>query len=155
MMINDPIFGELEYEYGWIKDTTIRFLGKEVQITLMIDGEEEGMFDENQYTAYQSLIKNWDNLQPSLLQSIIDYYNQKQHELGNDSGLNEHYPLIKTADQILDMITLDGIVVPYADIFEARHIGITFNCTWDTENGLGLRLLNEKVTEVSYHDVAI
>ncbi|PGD56642.1 DUF2004 domain-containing protein, partial [Bacillus toyonensis] len=28
-------------------------------------------------------------------------------------------------------------------------------CTWDTENGLGIRLLNEKVTEVGYQDVAI
>lgn len=72
MTINDPIFGELEYEYGWIKDTTIRFFGKETQIALMIDGEEDGKFDENQYTAYQSLIKNWDDLQPSLLQSILD-----------------------------------------------------------------------------------
>jgi len=89
------------------------------------------------------------------LQSIVDYYNQKQHELGNDSGLNEHYLLIKTADQILDMITLDGIVVPYADIFEGRDIRMTFNCTWDMENGLGIRLLNEKVVEVGYQDVAI
>jgi hypothetical protein len=155
MIINDSIFGELEYEYGWIKDTTIRFLGKEVQITLMIDGEEEGMFDENQYTAYQSFIKNWDNLQPSLLQSIVNYYKQKQHELGYDSGLNENYPLVETTNQILDMITLDGIVVPYADIFEERDIRITFNCTWDIENGLGIRLLNEKVVEVGYQGAAI
>lgn len=154
-MINDPIFGELEYEYGWIKDTTIRFFGKEIQIALMIDGEEEGMFDENQYTAYQSFIKNWDNLQPGLLQSIVDYYNQKQHELGYDSGLNEHYPFIETTNQILDMITLDGMVVPYADIFEGRDIRMTFHCTWDMENGLGIRLLNEKVVEVGYQDVAI
>ncbi|MBJ7968123.1 DUF2004 domain-containing protein, partial [Bacillus cereus] len=46
-------------------------------------------------------------------------------------------------------------VVPYAGIFDGRDIGITFNCTWDTENGLGIRLLNEKVTEVGYQDVAI
>jgi len=155
MTINDPIFGELEYEYGWAKDTTIHFLGTETQITLMIDGEEDGKFDENQYTAYQSLIQNWEDLQPILLRSILDYYRQKRQELGYDIGLNENYPLVETTDQILDMITLDGIVVPYADIFEGRDIGITFNCTWDMENGLGLRLLNEKVIEVGYQDIAI
>lgn len=85
----------------------------------------------------------------------MEYYKQKRHELGYDIELNENYPLVETTNQMLKMISLDGIVVPYADIFEARHIGITFNCTWDTENGLGLHLLNEKVTEVSYHDVAI
>ncbi len=31
MTINDPIFGELEYEYGWTKDTIIRFLEKNLR----------------------------------------------------------------------------------------------------------------------------
>lgn len=155
MTINDPIFGELEYEYSWAKDTTIHFFGKEKEISLMIDGEEDGKFDEEQYMAYQALMQKWEDLQLSLLQSILDYYKQKRHELGYDIGLNENYPLVETTNQILEMITLDGIVVPYADIFEGRDIGITFNCTWDIENGLGLRLLNEKIIEVGYQDVAI
>ncbi len=100
-------------------------------------------------------MQNWGHLQQSFLQPILEYYKQKRHGLGYDIELNENYPLIETTDQILEMITLDGIVVPYADIFEARDIGITFNCTWDMENGLGLRLLNEKVIEVGYQDVAI
>ena len=53
------------------------------------------------------------------------------------------------------MIILEGIVVPYGDIFDGRNIGILFKCTWDTENGLGLRLLDENVTDVGYQDVAI
>ncbi|MNW62624.1 hypothetical protein D3C74_407670 [compost metagenome] len=121
----------------------------------MIDGEEDGEFDEAQYTAYQSLMQNWEQLQQSFLQPILDYYQQKRHELGYDTELNENYPLVDTTDQLLKMITLDGIVVPYAGIYEGRDIGILFDCTWDVENGLGIRLLNEKVTEVGYQDVAI
>ncbi|MGR6761322.1 DUF6985 domain-containing protein [Paenibacillus sp. T2-29] len=155
MTINDPIFGELEYNYSWAKDTTIHFLGKETEIALMIDGEEDGEFDEDQYTAYQSLMQNWEQLQQSFLQPILDYYQQKRHELGYDTELNENYPLVETTDKLLEMITLDGIVVPYAGIYEGREIGILFDCTWDVENGLGIRLLNEKVTEVGYQDVAI
>lgn len=155
MTINDPVFGELEYEYGWSRDTIIRFFEKESEISLMIDGEEDGEFDERQYMAYQTFMQNWEDLQPSLLQAILDYYKLERKQLGYDNELNENYPLIKTPDQILEMITLDGIVVPYADIFEGRDIGITFNCTWDTENGLGIRLINEKVTKVGYQDVAI
>ncbi len=90
-----------------------------------------------------------------LLQSILDYYKQERQELGYDIEVNEKYPLVETTNEILEMISLDGIVVPYAGIFDGRDIGITFNCTWDTENGLGIRLLNEKVTEVGYQDVAI
>lgn len=155
MTINDVIFGELEYDYGWSRVNSIDFFGNATEIDLIIDGEEDGQFDEGQYTAYQSLMGNWNDLQLNLLNSILTYYNQKRQELGYDIELNENYPVVVTTIQILEMISLDGIVVPFGDIFEARHIGITFNCTWDTESGLGLRLLNEKVTEVGYQDVAI
>ncbi|MDM5155475.1 DUF2004 domain-containing protein [Bacillus sp. DX1.1] len=126
MTINDAVFGKLEYDYVWSKDTTIHFF-----------------------------VNEWEQLQQSFLQPILDYYKQERHELGYDIEVNENYPFVETMDQILEMISLDGIVVPYAGIFEGRDIGITFNCTWDIENGLGIRLLNEKVTEVGYQDVAI
>ncbi|WP_313637002.1 DUF6985 domain-containing protein [Paenibacillus sp.] len=155
MVINDPIFGELEYNYSWAKDTTINFLGKETDISLMVDGEEDGKFEEGQYTAYQSLMQNWEQLQEKFLQPILDYYQQKRHELGYDIEINENYPVIETIDQLIGMITLDGIVVSYEGIYEGRDIGILFNCTWDVENGVGLRLIDEKVINVGYQDVAI
>ena len=155
MTLNNPIFGELEYEYGWVKDTTIYFFGKEIEIALLIDGEEDGKFDEEQYTAYQSLMQNWEQLQRKFLQPILEYYQQKRHDLGYDIEFNENYPLVETTDQLIKMITLEGIVVPYGDILKGRDIGILFNCTWDVENGLGLRLIDENVTDVGYQDVAI
>ncbi|KZD33195.1 DUF2004 domain-containing protein [Bacillus cereus] len=155
MKINDAVFGELEYDFVWSKDTSINFLGNEVEIALIVKGDEDGKFDEEQYVAYTSLMQNWEQLQQSFLQSILDYYKQERQELGYDIEVNENYPLVETTNGILEMISLDGIVVPYAGIFDGRDIGITFNCTWDTENGLGIRLLNEKVTEVGYQDVAI
>lgn len=155
MTISDVIFGELEYNYVWVRYTTIEYCGREAQIALMIKGEEDGKFDEEQYTAYNSLMQNWEQIQYNFLQPILDYYKQKRYELGCDVKYNENYPEIKTTDEILEMIELVGIVVSYGDIYEERDIGITFDCTWDIENGLGIRLLNEKVTETGYQDVAI
>ena len=155
MTINNPVFGELEYEYGWVKDTTIYFFRKEIEIALLIDGEEDGKFDEEQYRAYQSLMQNWYRLQQTFLQPILDYYQQKRHDLGYDIEFNGNYPLVETSDQLIKMITLEGIVVPYGDILEGRDIGILFNCTWDVENGLGIRLIDENVTDVGCQDVAI
>lgn len=155
MTINDAVFGELEYDYGWIKNTTIEFCEKKSEIALMVDGEEDGIFDKEQYEAYTSLMQNWEQLQQSFLQIILDYYKQNRHELGYDIEFNVNYPLNERIEQLLEMISLVGIIVPYANCLEGRDIGITFDCTWDTENGLGLRLVNEKVIEVGYQDVAI
>ena len=33
-----------------------------------------------------------------------------------------------------------GIKVPYAEIYGGRSIGLSFDCSWDEENGLGIRL---------------
>lgn len=67
----------------------------------------------------------------------------------------KNYPLIETPEQTLEMITLDGILFHMRIFLKDEILGITFNCSWDTENGLGIRLLNEKIIEVGYQDVAI
>lgn len=56
---------------------------------------------------------------------------------------------------MLEHITLVGIKVPYGELYGGRSIGISFDCTWDSENGIGIRLSDEKVIEVGYQDVAI
>lgn len=58
MIINDAVFGEIEYTYGWVKDINVEFCRKEVEIALIVKGEEDGKFDEGQYTAYNSLLQN-------------------------------------------------------------------------------------------------
>ncbi|WP_445323708.1 DUF6985 domain-containing protein [Paenibacillus sp. FSL R7-0312] len=38
---------------------------------------------------------------------------------------------------------------------EGQDIGILFKSTWDQENGLGLRLLDEAVIDAGYQDAVI
>lgn len=155
MKINDKIFGELEYDYVWSKYTTIEFCHKEVKIVLTVNGREDGVFYEKQYTSYNALIQNWNQVQQNILQPILDYYKETRHELGYDVVFDEDYPLIETTDQLLERINLVGINIPRAKNLEGRYIGLSFDCTWDSENGLGILLVDEKVNEVGYQDVAI
>ncbi|WP_128102971.1 DUF2004 domain-containing protein [Paenibacillus sp. DCT19] len=155
MIKNDPIFGELDYNFVWSRNIVLQFLGEEVEVSLLVDGEKDGRFDEKQYTSYQTLVQNWQLIQFDLMQPMLDYYKQKRHELGYDIIFNENYPNVETTEQLMKMVTLDSIVVPYGEINEERDIGILFNCTWDLENGVGLRLLDEKVVDMGYQDVAI
>ncbi len=86
---------------------------------------------------------------------MLDYYKQKRYEIGYDDTFNENYPLIETIDQLLDRISLVGISVLYAKSLEGRYIGLSSDCTWDTENGLGILLINEKVAKVGHQDVTM
>ncbi|MCU5707220.1 DUF2004 domain-containing protein [Bacillus wiedmannii] len=156
MKINDAIFGELEFNnYDWIGYKNIEFFGNEVKMALIVRGEDDGQFEEEQYMAYNFLIERWQQLQQSILEPILDYYKQKRYELGYDVESNENYPLIETVTQILEKITLAGIFVPDNDLIDFLDIGLTFDCTWDMENGLGLCLVKGEVTEVGYQDVVL
>lgn len=59
---------------------------------------------------------NWNNLQQNFVQQLLEYYQQTRYELGYEIAFNENYPLVETTDQILEMIELDRIVVPYGNI---------------------------------------
>ncbi|URZ02831.1 DUF2004 domain-containing protein [Clostridium felsineum] len=155
MRINDSIFGELEYDCIWTKDVIIDFLGKETEIALMINGDEDGVFEEEQYIAYTLLMKKWGNLQEGILEEILNYYKSKRHELGYDIENYEKYPLIENIENLLKNITLVGIVIPYSGAYDGRECGVTFDCTWDNENGIGVCLVDEKVMEVGYQDVVM
>lgn len=60
MKITDKIFGELEYHSIWEKKITVSLWEKDVETILFIEGEEDGVFEEEQYIAYQSFMKSWD-----------------------------------------------------------------------------------------------
>lgn len=128
MVINDEVFGELDYQYKWLGYRTVKFLGKDIEIALLVGGTEDGEFDEGQYAAYNSLIHNWEQIQHSILHSILDYYKQKRHELGYDVAFNEEYPLIETVDQLIEHIILVGISVPYdffaKDVISEYHLTV-------------------------------
>ena len=155
MMINDSIFGEIEYDYIWSRRSKIKFFNNEVDIMLMIAGDDDGKFEDGQYDSYQALINKWNEIQETFLEPILEYYKENRKELGYDIQLNKNYPEIKSTKELLNYITLVGIKVPYADIYGGRSIGISFDCSWDEENGLGLRLNNEEVIDVGYQDIAI
>lgn len=46
MIINDKVFGEFDYQYIWVGYRIIKFLGKDMEIVLLIGGEDDGKFDE-------------------------------------------------------------------------------------------------------------
>ena len=151
--IQDKVFGIIEYDGFWSKNMKINFFKKPTEVCLIISGDETGKFTDGQYAAYTTLIKDWDKIQSKLLDAVLEYYKKERYEIGCDIEDDELYPQIETADQLLEYITLVGIFVRHS--LKDREIGITFDCTWDDENGVGLKLKNEEVVRSGYQDTAM
>ena len=155
MKINDLVFGELEYDYIWFKEITIKFLKEDIKIALMVNGDEDGEFEDEQYLAYKKLMENWNDIQEDILNKILEYYNLSREELGYSTDSNKDYPNIDNINQIAKKINLVGIIIPYSGAYDGRECGLTFECTWDNENGIGVYLVDEQIIEVGYQDIVM
>jgi hypothetical protein len=152
--IQDPVFGELGMFLEWEREMTVEICGRSEQVRLSVDGDDDGKFQEKQYAAYTSFMQDWGRIQQEVLLAVFDYYNQRRIELGYDEEEEESYPFLESAGEILEHIELTDIIIPNQKYFEAKRIGLAFACTWDEENGAGVRLLDEKVDEVGFNDVS-
>ena len=155
-MIENPVFGQIQFNgCFWEKDIDINFCGKDCRISLTIAADEDGEFETGQYDAYKMLMEKWGNIHPSFLKPMLDYYTQKRTELGYDKVSHADYPDIRTIEQLFRHIEITGLSIPYAGIYGNRSVGVTFDCTWDNENGIGIQLNDEQVIEVGYQDITM
>ena len=155
MKKNDAVFGKLEYDDVWSRKMKEMFLGNEVEICLIVDCDEDDEFEEEQYIAYEAFVKKSDIIYKEAIQAILSYYKNIREELGYNEEFNEDYPLIETVEDILKHITFSGIVVTESIDSDEREIGLTFECTWNEEDGVGVMIINEKVDEVGYQDITM
>jgi len=122
----------------------------------MVSGEANRAFDDGQYQSYTALMRNWGEMQLAFMRHIWAFYKSERQTLGFDINPNADYPLIETIEELSEHIMITGIAIPYEGAFDgARSAGILFSCSWDEENGVGIRLLNEKIYEVGFQHVAI
>ena len=152
-MINS-VFGELTYEFGWNGETTIDWYGEMINVDLVVSGEEDEEIDSLQCESYEKFKLAWSDIKDSILERVLSYYINLRNELGYGDDSNDNYPAISDIDEIKNMITLDSIVVPLSGVYDGRSIALAFHCEWDTENGLGIILVNEEIYDIGYQDIA-
>lgn len=155
MKKEDEVFGMITFDYTWSRMLEMTFMGERAEIVLLISGDEDGDFEEGQYKAYNMLMDKWEVICPVLADKVLEYYTDRRCELGYDEECNESFPEIADADELLRHITLTGIKIPHQTERSGRSVGISFDCTWDNENGLGIKLCDEEAIKVGYQDVAL
>ncbi len=150
----NKVFGEIEYEYGWNGSVVINCFGKNQSVDIVISGEKESEFVQWQYDSFEYFINNWEKMQEEVKISIYEYYCQLRYELGYDDNSNDNFPNVNNIDDIVEMIQIDALVIPVPGIYEERCINLALSCSWDEENGAGIRFINERIDEIGYQDIA-
>lgn len=153
-IIRDDVIGILKYNDGnKFKDTKITLFGKEYTVSLNIRGNEDTSIHPYQYMAYKELFKR--SLLSDVEEKIFSYYLSEVEELRNmyEEQADEVAPLINDKNELGALVSLFAIVIPKDDKFS--EIDMLFECTWDIDGGVGVRIINGVVQEVGTQHVAI
>lgn len=114
-----------------------------------------------QQKNYESFLQKQDQLQPQIMKSIFDFYKKaypaykegwKNGEKLTDEEIEKNLPRPTTAEKLKTFITPSAIYIQSKNDCEEGSLIIEFNCPWDMENGLSVRIKNWQVTEVNTAD---
>ena len=112
---------------------------------------------------YEGFIAKQDILTPEILQKIFEFYKNSYEDylsgwkIGDnisDNELEKYLPKPTTPENLKPFITPATIYIQNTKYCKEGTIGIDFDCTWDIENGLGVKIQNWKVVEAGVAEIS-
>ena len=146
-------FDNLKYDTIW--ETELYFDIFDANARLSLYAEEEGP-EEWQKILFDNFYKAQNELKPKIYNAIYKYYQEVAHEYRNMLGSEalKFAPEVNDINGLRKLLTPDSVFI--ADVFpEKEEIGILFECTWEDEHGLGVRIEDGNIVEVGFQDVCL
>ena len=168
-MITDQVFGALDFDGCgyWNGRLKLDFFGEEQELTLKIDScyESQTEISDRQRETLWVFLEKWPDLQKAVVNEIIRYYNEEERFAYGPDDPEEFaawWPEIETVEEMLKWIELESVVVASDSMMQRvcagkRCLHLLFNYKWAedlNDNGIGIRLLNEELSETRYKDIA-
>lgn len=153
-MIDDPIVGVLKCDdKNRYREFSIGLFGREYQVSLNFRGGLQEPILETQYRAYAQI--NDISICSQIEDSIVAYYLSELEELRAmyETDADKVAPLIKNKKELGALVSLIAIIIPQNR--RNSEIDMIFECTWDLDWGVGVRVLNGEVQETGTQHVAI
>lgn len=164
--MTDEVFGQISYdeEYGWNGAFPLEFGGTWYNVSLLVQVDEDEGTDitEAQRHALQCFDDKWDSIEHVLVDALIKYYNQEEKYSYGPDDVQEAarwWPEINTYEELVNAVTPETLVIPPDDLMEKeKTIYLLFGKQWGGEdlddNGIGVCLIDEQISEIGYKDIA-
>ena len=129
---DESLYGEVDFNDGVSKKT----------ISVEIQADDFGNIPEESKKLLESFFDNYSKYKEALLKPAYEYYLKRKAVIGKD---DPSYPDIKDMKEINDVITLKTVVIHDPERYCKDSIGLVFDCPWDEEEGMGIRMTGLKV----------
>lgn len=159
-MINDELFGELEYKNNfWRGEMTIKMFNLENKILLSVDAHEDADFSTTQREAFRNFIQDMNHIMSEAEKEVYEYYSENVEEyremLEDESQANKIAPKIDSLSGLAELVKPTELIVRRVRKNGKRRLGLLCDVSWDIEDGLGIKIEDEVVEEVGYQDIVL
>ena len=164
--MTDVLFGQLNYEdyLGWSGKMSLVFGEKpyDIAILIQVDEDKETEITNAQRQAYTCFMEKWNSIEPVLVESLINYYNQQEKYSYGPEDEEEAalwWPDINSYEELVINVTPETVIIPPDYLLDkGRRIYLLFDRKWGgddlDDNGIGVCFLNEQISEIGYKDIA-
>ncbi|WP_413365214.1 DUF6985 domain-containing protein [Lysinibacillus sp. 3P01SB] len=158
MPINHDVFGEISYDLYWRGEQKIKFFGQEKTIVLSIDGNEEGEFHEIQKDAYKKFFHNMNDIMKKVEDALFDYYQKvfmDYRAIFDKKEVDRLVPIINDKRELAKLVSPTQLIIRRVRKNGLRRVGMLFDCTWEAEHGVGVKVEDEEIIEVGFQDIVL
>ena len=149
------IFEGFEYYGAWFKKMNVKFADNDFEVDVQLSGYDEEEKPEKEIVALESFLSEIDSIHIKIGDAVLKYYQNRRTDLGYDVEANPSYPEYTDSESVIKTLSLIGITIPNQEDYDERAVFLVFDCEWDKENGVGVRLVGEDVNEVGIQGIGL
>ncbi len=131
--------------------------GEEKEILLSIDAYENTDFSNVQKEVFLNFIQDMENIMNKAEKHIYDYYMENYEEyremIGNKLEADQVVPNIYSVSDLKKLVEPAELIVRRVRKNGKRRLGLLCDVSWDSENGIGIKIEDEGVEEAGYQDI--
>ena len=144
-VVNNSIFGLMEYDFQWEKIEKVSIFKKEYNITIIAEAFPDEDISKEQEESYLKFKKNEKSYIETIENKLKEYINENLEDLAT---------YWVGARKIINISDLAKVVEPKSILFQQDGtILFLAECEWDIENGIAVKLYPE--VEVGPQDIFI
>lgn len=143
-MKQDSIFGDLYFQVTWKGKYEYVLFQQACVVELSVEGNEDEEIAETQRQAFINFNESKGILTNQIENMIYDYYQSQCQEYRNmfEEQADIYAPIIHNKSEMAQLVKLQSIYLP---LEEDRVVILLLDTKWDEEEGIGIKIVNEKV----------
>ena len=155
----DALFGDIEYEFGWVGQCVWPFLGVVSSTRLIIPCDDGAMISTVQREAYAAFERHKAEICRTAEDAIFIYYRENLADLRTRFGpqfADQWAPDIASVEGLSHLVTPSEVIIQ--ESFGSRPervVSLLFECSWEPSLGFAAKFINERLGGVGPQDIVL